>query len=115
MSRKMQLTTIYPRDIIVFKALAACGHASYGQVQDLYEQRIVKLRDQGEEELAQSLQDLLIQGEVSPPDAVYTTEAGEQVVLEIVTNNYGEAELEEKTAFAEAVGFEADSIDFVRV
>ena len=203
MSRKKSLTTIYPRDIKVFKALAACGHASYGQlrefvrdkrlctyekagligrvplnrpgdgsgdrtcyrlttsgrefcrhelhfsgmykaqsvahdmgiadryfslspeerstwqtesqVQDLYEQRIVKLRDQGEEELAQSLQDLLIQGEVSPPDAVYTTEAGEQVVLEIVTNNYGEAELEEKTAFVEAVGFEADSIDFVRV
>lgn len=203
MSRKNLLSTIYPRDVKVFKALAACGHASYdqlrefvrdkrlrtyekaglvgriplnrpgngsgdrtcyrlttagrefcrhelhfsgmyktqsvahymgiadryfslspaeratwkteSQVQTLYERRIEELRDQGEEELAQSLWNLLEQGEVSPPDAVYTTEAGELVVLEIVTNNYGEAELQEKTAFVEAVGIEADSIDFVRI
>lgn len=84
------------------------------QARDIYEQYIDKLRDQGQEELAQSLWDRLQNGEVSPPDAVYTAESGEQVVLEIITNNYGEAEITEKVEFAEALGL-ANSLYFVRI
>lgn len=84
------------------------------QARDMYLQRIVQLRDQGQEELAQSLLDKLQTGEVSPPDAVYTALNGEQVVLEIVTNNYGEAEIEQKVEFAEALDLE-NSLDFVRI
>lgn len=84
------------------------------QVRDMYEQYLDQLRDQGQEELAQSLWDKLQEGETSPPDAVYTTESGEQIVLEVVTNNYGETELAEKSEFSAVLGL-ADNIDFVRV
>lgn len=84
------------------------------QVRNMYAQHMDNLRDQGQEELAQSLLDRLQAGEVSPPDAIYTTEGGEQIVLEVTTNNYGEAEISEKIEFTAALGL-ADNIDFVRI
>lgn len=84
------------------------------QVRDMYAQHMDSLRDQGQEELAQSLWDRLQGGEVSPPDAIYTSESGEQVVVEVITNNYGAEEIAEKIEFAEAIEL-ANSIDFVRI
>lgn len=84
------------------------------QVRDIYARHLDKLRDQGQEELAQSLWDRLQNGEVSPPDAIYTNESGEQVVVEVVTNNYGAEEIAEKVEFSEAIEL-ANSIDFIRI
>lgn len=85
------------------------------QVRDMYQQYIDKLRDQGEEETAKSLWDSLESGQVSPPDGCYTADTGEQVVVEVVTNNYGEAEIQEKINFVENMGVSWNSFDFIRI
>lgn len=42
------------------------------------------------------------------PDAVYTRSDGVSVAFEVVTNNYGQAELEAKEQAAEALGAEIE-------
>ena len=45
---------------------------------------------------------------MSMPDAVYTRSDGVSVAFEVVTNNYGQAELEAKEQAAEALGAEIE-------
>lgn len=69
-----------------------------------FENRIQELRDQGAEEQARALWERFEEGRVSMPDAVYVTDGGVTLAFEVVTNNYGQAELEAKEEAAEALG-----------
>lgn len=44
--------------------------------------------------------------QMSPPDAVYTSSEGRVIAYEIVTDNYGRAEIRAKEEFAEALNIE---------
>lgn len=81
------------------------------QSRDALEEHIHQLRDQGEEARAEQLWEGLRSGSLSMPDAVYTTSEGVTVAFEVITNNYGQAELEAKEEAAEALGA---SVEFVR-
>lgn len=83
-----------------------------GELRDAFREHIRQLEEQGEQERAQELLDKLQERAVSMPDASYTTETGVDIAYEIVTNNYGEAEIESKETAAEELGL---SIEFQRV
>lgn len=82
-----------------------------GQSRDALEEHIHLLRDQGEEERADQLWERLRSGALSMPDAVYTSPEGVTVAFEVITSNYGQAELEAKEEAAEALGA---AVEFVR-
>ena len=42
------------------------------------------------------------------PDASYTSEGGIEIAYEVVTNNYGEAEIEAKEVASEELGLELE-------
>ena len=66
------------------------------QSREIINAHIRHLREQGNEEHARELWDKLQDGRLSMPDAVYTRADGVSVAFEVVTNNYGQAELEAK-------------------
>lgn len=78
------------------------------QSRDAISSYIQQLREQGEDERARELWDKLQDGRLSMPDAVYTRSDGVSVAFEVVTNNYGQAELEAKEQAAEALGSEIE-------
>lgn len=69
------------------------------QVRDMFQEKLSQLREQGEEQLSKMYEDMLNKSLISMPDAVYTNEQGVQVAYEVVTNSYGQAELQAKEAF----------------
>ena len=75
-----------------------------GESRDIMQEHIRQLQDQGEEEQARQLWDRLQSGEMSMPDGLYTSDAGVSVAVEIITSNYGEAEINMKEETAEALG-----------
>lgn len=72
------------------------------------ERHLVELRDRGAEEQSRALWDKLEEGRISMPDATYTTDSGISIAYEVVTNNYGEAEIQAKEEAAEALGAEIE-------
>lgn len=78
------------------------------QSREIINAHIQQLREQGDEEHARELWDKLQNGRLSMPDAVYTRSDGVSVAFEVVTNNYGQAELEAKEQAAEALGAEIE-------
>lgn len=82
------------------------------QSRDAFAEHIRQLQDQGEAERVQELWDKLQEGQISMPDCVYTTDSGVTVAYEVITNNYGQAEIEAKEEAAETLGA---SIEFCRV
>lgn len=77
---------------------------SESECRDIFTEHIQQLRDQGEEERAQELWDQYQDGRISMPDAMYTRSDGVTIAYEVITNNYGEAEISAKEEAAEALG-----------
>lgn len=75
-----------------------------GQSRDAVAEHIRQLQDQGEEERAKKLWDRLTEGQISMPDAVYTTAEGVTVAYEVITAHYGQEEIEAKAEAAEILG-----------
>ena len=73
---------------------------------------IRQLRDQGEGERARELWEKMREGRISMPDAVYTASDGVFMAFEVVTDSYGQAEIEAKQAAAAALDAQ---IEFCRV
>lgn len=73
---------------------------------------IRQLRDQSEEERARELWEKMREGRISMPDALYTTSEGVSMAFEVVTDSYGQAEIEAKQEAAEALDAQ---IEFCRV
>lgn len=69
------------------------------QIRDMFQEKLSQLREQGEEQLSKMYEDMLNKSLISMPDAVYTNEQGVQVAYEVITNSYGQAELQAKEAF----------------
>lgn len=69
------------------------------QVRDMFQEKLSQMRDQGEEQLSKMYEDMLNKSLISMPDAVYTNEQGVQVAYEVITNSYGQEEIQAKEAF----------------
>jgi hypothetical protein len=80
------------------------------QVRDMFREHCNQLREQGQDEVAKMYEDMLTQKLISMPDAIYTNEQGVQVSFEVITNNYGEAELQSKEAFVEIMKTEYQTV-----
>ena len=72
---------------------------------------IPQLRDQGEEERAEELWNKLQDGLLSMPDAIYQPQSGPEICFEVVTNSYGQEEIQAKEDTAQALGMD---IEFTR-
>ena len=83
-----------------------------GQSRSYIEHVISEMRQQGEEERAKLLWESLQDNKLSMPDAVYTTDSGVVVALEVITVHYGHEEIVAKETAAQLIG--ADKIEFVR-
>lgn len=70
--------------------------------------RIHQLREQGEEEQAGELWGKLQEQQLSMPDAIYTRDDGITVGFEVITGNYGDAEIAAKEETADALGIELE-------
>jgi DNA-binding HxlR family transcriptional regulator len=79
------------------------------ELRDRFEERIQEIRDQGDEDTAKMYEDMLNQGLISMPDASYETEDGVEICYEVITNNYGEAELQAKEAYVQIVKCEYET------
>lgn len=51
------------------------------------------------------------QGLISPPDGFYTTEQGTIMAIEVVTNSYGQVEIEAKQEFCSLMGMQYNQIN----
>lgn len=74
------------------------------QARELLVDKIHQLREQGQIGQAISYEQMLDKGLLSSPDGIYTNEHGETIAFEVITNNYGEAEIQAKEAFTEVLG-----------
>lgn len=79
-----------------------------GELRDAFREHIRELEDRGQQERAQELLDKLQERAISMPDASYTNENGVEIAFEVVTNNYGEAEIEAKETAAEELELEIE-------
>lgn len=73
------------------------------QCRDILLGHIRQLRNQGEEERAGELWEKMREGHISMPDALYTASGGVSMAFEVVTDSYGQAEVEAKEEAAEAL------------
>ena len=73
------------------------------QCRDILLGHIRQLRNQGEEERAGELWEKMREGHISMPDALYTASGGVSMAFEVVTDSYGQAEIEAKEEAAEAL------------
>lgn len=73
------------------------------QCRDILLGHIRQLRNQGEEERAGELWEKMREGRISMPDALYTASGGVSMAFEVVTESYGQAEIEAKEEAAEAL------------
>lgn len=78
------------------------------QCRDIFEEHLRQLRNQGEEERAQELWDKLQDGLLSMPDAIYQPQGGPAICFEVVTNSYGQEEIQAKEDTAEALGMDIE-------
>ena len=81
------------------------------ECRDLFTEHIRQLRDQGEEERAEELWNKLQDGLLSMPDAIYQPQGGPEICFEVVTNSYGQEEIQAKEDTAQALGMD---IEFTR-
>ncbi len=75
-----------------------------GDLRESFSEHISLMKAQGDFLRANELEDMLRNHEISMPDAAYTTESGDEVAFEVITNNYGEAEIQAKEAAAVELG-----------
>lgn len=80
------------------------------EVRNMFQEQLVRFRDQGEENLAKLYEDMLKSGFISMPDAIYTNEKGVQVAFEVVTNSYGREELQAKEMFIGIMNLDCETI-----
>jgi len=80
-----------------------------GDLRDMLKERIEKLQEQGELARADQLREMLQDRTISVPDGACVK--GEQIfAYEIVTNSYGEAELQAKQEYVQEMGIAYETI-----
>lgn len=78
------------------------------ECRDIFAEHIRQLRDQGEEERAEELWNKLQDGLLSMPDAIYQPQGGPEICFEVVTNGYGQEEIQAKEDTAQALGLDIE-------
>lgn len=68
------------------------------ELREDFHDKMQELRDQGKEELAKIYEEMYENHTISMCDGAYTNEEGIETYYEIITNNYGDAELMAKEA-----------------
>lgn len=81
------------------------------ELRNQLEEEINKLREQDYERFKE-LEEQLEKREISVADCSYTTESGVEIVYEVVTNSYGQAEIQAKENYATVMNKE---IEYERV
>lgn len=71
------------------------------ELREMLIEKFQELRDQGQEETAKMYEDMLNQGLISVPDFAYENEDGVETCFEVITNSYGEAELQAKEVYVQ--------------
>ncbi|KIL38669.1 hypothetical protein SD70_24775 [Gordoniibacillus kamchatkensis] len=79
------------------------------QIRDQFLEQLNDLRDQGKEAEAKLYEDMLNKGLISMPDAVYVNKEGSTIAFEVITNSYGEAELQAKEALVQIMNYKYDT------
>lgn len=79
------------------------------ECRDAFHEKLQELRDQGEETVADMYLDMLNKGLISMPDCIYSNDQGSEISFEVITNNYGQAELMAKEAFVQVMGTEYET------
>lgn len=79
------------------------------ELREDFENKLEELRDQGQEELAKTYEEMYHDHTISMCDGAYTNSEGIEVYYEIITNNYGEAELMAKEAIVQIMGVEYET------
>lgn len=82
---------------------------SESQVRDIFYEKLNALRNQGHETEAQMYEEMLAEGRISMPDAVYRDKGGREIGFEVLTKNYGETERESKEAFIEIMEYQYET------
>lgn len=77
-----------------------------GDLQEHYFDKIEQAREQGEEETARLLESMWQEGKVSMPDCSYKISVQTELAFEIVTNSYGQQEIEAKERAVEILEIE---------
>lgn len=83
---------------------------SEAEVRQMFDDLLIILERKGESLLVNVYKEMQGQGLISIPDALYTTIEGLQVSFEVITNNYGEAELQAKEAFVSIMKTQYETI-----
>lgn len=78
------------------------------ECRDIFAEYIRQLRDRGEEERAEELWNKLQDGLLSMPDAIYQPQGGPEICFEVVTNGYGQEEIQAKEDTAQALGLDIE-------
>ena len=76
------------------------------ELQPFIESRLQAYLDRQEHDHYQELVDALKNNQLSMPDIIYKTEQGTYEAIEIITNNYGEEEIESKAITCELLSVE---------
>ena len=76
------------------------------ELREEFSDKLQELRDHGEEELADLYEEMYQSHEISMCDGSYQDENGVETYYEIITNNYGEAEMMAKEALAQIMRVE---------
>lgn len=74
------------------------------QLRDRVDNQIQDFKDRGEYETAKLYEDMLADHRISMPDGMYVNDQGIEVCFEVITSNYGEAELLSKEAAVQILG-----------
>lgn len=72
-----------------------------GEIRNAFYKYIEELRERGEDLRAQELVNAYNSRKLSAVDAVYETEQGVRIAYEVVTNSYGQTEIQAKEDFAD--------------
>ena len=72
------------------------------EIRDMWESRLEELRESERDHWEERIE----QGLLSAVDVAYTTASGEMAGIEVITNSYGEAEIQQKEACGELMGME---------
>ncbi|MNW61688.1 hypothetical protein D3C74_397640 [compost metagenome] len=75
------------------------------QIRDKFLERLDELRNQGKEVEARIYEDMLNRGLISMPDAVYVDENGTEIAFEVVTNTYGQEEIQAKETLVKLMNY----------
>ena len=76
------------------------------ELQPFIESRLQEYLDKQEHDQYQELLDAIKNNKLSMPDVVYKTEQGTYEAIEVVTDNYGNAEIDSKTMICELLSIE---------